>query len=198
MSQCTETGLSDATVESRRLIVPRGITDEERPLRIALAALEVVAERGVEGLTHRAVASVANIPLGSTTYHYRTLDDLLAAAVVEAKRATDIDLETWATTLDGSSDLARSVADFVMQTLTGRWHRLVVEHELYMAALRRPQLRALSCEWDQAFPAVLSRYTDTVTAQTVALVVDGMFVRALIHGMPTYDEVKRALRRLLD
>jgi DNA-binding transcriptional regulator YbjK len=177
--------------------VPRGTVDPDRPLRIALAALDVVAEKGVEGLTHRAVAAVANIPLGSTTYHFRTLDDLLAAAILEAKKTTDADLAQWAAQLGPDTDLADAVTDYVIHALTHRWGRLVVEHELYMAALRRPQLRPLSREWDQAFPDVLSKHTDAVIAETVAMVVDGMFVRALIHGMPDRDQVEDVLRRLL-
>jgi DNA-binding transcriptional regulator YbjK len=155
--------------------MPRGTVDPERPLRIALAALQVVADKGVEGLTHRAVAAVAGIPLGSTTYHFRTLDDLLAAAIVEAKKATDAELVAWADSLGPDTDLASAVTDYVMHALTQRWGPLVVEHELYMAALRRPQLRALSREWDEAFPAVLSKHTDADVAETVAMVVDGMF-----------------------
>lgn len=177
--------------------MPRGTADHERPRRIALAALEVVADKGVEGLTHRRVAAVAGIPLGSTTYHFATLDDLLAAAIVEAKGATDTELAAWAEKLGPGADLAGLVADYVLDALTHHWGRTVVEHELYMAALRRPQLRALSREWDEAFPAVLSRHTDAVTAQTVAMVVDGMYVRAFIHGMPSRDEVEEVLRRLL-
>jgi DNA-binding transcriptional regulator YbjK len=177
--------------------VPRGTTDPDRPLRIALAALKVVADNGVEGLTHRAVAAVADVPLGSTTYHFATLDDLLSAAIVEAKKATDTELAAWAEALAPDTDLVASVANYVMDTLTSHWGRMVVEHELYMAALRRPQLRALSREWDEAFPAVLAKHTDAVTAQAVALVVDGMFVRAFIHGMPTRDEVEEVLGLLL-
>jgi DNA-binding transcriptional regulator YbjK len=179
------------------VLVPKGTVDPDRPLRIALAALEVVAERGVEGLTHRRVAAVAGIPLGSTTYHYATLDDLLAAAIVEAKRATDVELEAWARTLGPDTDLVRAVADYVMQALTHHWGRTVVEHELYLAALRRPQLSSLSQQWDDAFPAVLSQHVDPVVALAVALVVDGMFVRAFIHGMPTRADVEDVLRRLL-
>jgi TetR/AcrR family transcriptional regulator, regulator of biofilm formation and stress response len=179
------------------VVVPRGTVDPERPRLIALAALEVVADKGVEGLTHRAVAAVAGIPLGSTTYHFQTLDDLLAAALVEAKKATDIERAAWSAGLGPETDLVRAVTDYVMDALEHHWGRTVVEHELYMAALRRPTLRELSREWDEAFPAILSEHTDPVTAQTVAMVVDGMFVRAFIHGMPSREEVEAVLRRLL-
>lgn len=178
--------------------MPRGTADPDRPHRIALAALEVVAGKGVEGLTHRAVAAVAGIPLGSTTYHFATLDDLLAAAIVEAKKATENDLEVWAGELGPDIDLASAVADYVMDSLTHHWGRLVVEHELYMAALRRPKLRSLSREWDEAFLTALHGHTDAVTAQVVEMVVDGLFIKAVIHGMPSRDEVEAVLRRLLD
>jgi DNA-binding transcriptional regulator YbjK len=177
--------------------VPKGTADPERPRRIALAAIEVVADRGVEGLTHRAVAAVAGIPLGSTTYHFATLDDLLAAAISEAKKATERDLAVWAEGLGPDSDLAAVVADYMMDALTHHWGRLVVEHELYMAALRRPELRWLSREWDDSFHAVLSQHTDPVTARALAMVVDGMFIRAVIHGMPSRADVESVLRLLV-
>lgn len=178
--------------------MPRGTADPQRPLRIALAALDVVADKGVEGLTHRRVAAAAGIPLGSTTDHFATLDDLLAAAIVEAKKASEADVAAWAANLGPGIDFAGAVADYVMHGLTHHWGRLVVEHELYLAALRRPQLRALSREWDEGFVGKLSEYTDAVTAQAVAIVVDGLFLRAVIHGMPTRDEVEIVLRRLID
>jgi TetR/AcrR family transcriptional regulator, regulator of biofilm formation and stress response len=177
--------------------VPRGTDDPERPLRIALAAIKVVADKGVEGLTHRAVAAVAGIPLGSTTYHFRTLDDLLAAAIFEAKKATTAELDLWAKTLGPETDLAHAVTNYTMHALTERWGRLVVENELYMAALRRPQLRALSREWEEAFPAVLAQHTDPLIAEAVAMVVDGMFIRAAIHGMPEREHVEAVFRRIL-
>src|SRR5437764_249747 len=62
----------------------RGPNDPERRARIAKAAIEVVAQKGIDGLTHRAVAAAAGVPLGSTTYHFATLDDLLEVALHEA------------------------------------------------------------------------------------------------------------------
>lgn len=40
--------------------------------------------------------------------------------------------------------------------------------------------------------------TDAVTAEAIALVVDGVFIRAVIHGMPARDEVEALLRRIID
>lgn len=58
--------------------------DPERRQRIIDAAIRVVGEKGIAGLSHRSVAAEADVPLGSTTYHFRTLDELLVAALRQA------------------------------------------------------------------------------------------------------------------
>jgi DNA-binding transcriptional regulator YbjK len=175
--------------------VPRGSPDQTRPLRIALAALDVVAHRGVNGLTHRAVAAAAEIPLGSTTYHFKTLDDLLAAAIRQAKLAWDDDLDRWASTLGPDTDFVVALATYLEDVLHHHWDRTIVELELYMTALRRPALRDLSRQWDEALPAVLRRHLDPETAQVLALTSDGLILRALIHGVPSRHEIEAVLRR---
>lgn len=44
------------------------------------AVITLLAERGLDGVTHRAVDEVAKIPQGSTSYYYRRKPDLLNAA----------------------------------------------------------------------------------------------------------------------
>ncbi|WP_063886360.1 TetR/AcrR family transcriptional regulator [Streptomyces sp. NRRL S-31] len=57
-----------------------GHTDPRRRERILAAALELIAEEGVVGVSHRKVATRADVPLGSTTYHFTGMDDLLRQA----------------------------------------------------------------------------------------------------------------------
>ena len=55
--------------------------DPERRQRIIDAAIRIVELKGIAALSHRAVAAEADVPLGSTTYHFASLDDLLVAAL---------------------------------------------------------------------------------------------------------------------
>jgi AcrR family transcriptional regulator len=48
---------------------------------IAEAAVTVIAEQGIRGLTHRAVDEAAGLPAGSTSYYSRTRASLLEAVV---------------------------------------------------------------------------------------------------------------------
>src|SRR5215813_1132900 len=43
--------------------------------------LAVIAEHGVEGLTHRRVGDAAGVPLGATTYYFASREDMLAAGM---------------------------------------------------------------------------------------------------------------------
>jgi DNA-binding transcriptional regulator YbjK len=51
---------------------------ERRRKEIIEAALRLIGRSGREGLTHRAVAKEAGVPLGATTYYFESRDDLLA------------------------------------------------------------------------------------------------------------------------
>ncbi|NQY96208.1 MAG: TetR/AcrR family transcriptional regulator [Henriciella sp.] len=55
---------------------PRGANRE----RILRAALDIISKRGVDKVTHRAVASVAGVSPGTTTYHFATREDLVRDA----------------------------------------------------------------------------------------------------------------------
>ncbi len=55
--------------------------DPDRRTRIIDAALRVIVADGIAGLSHRSVAAEADVPLGSTTYHFGSLDELLTAAL---------------------------------------------------------------------------------------------------------------------
>ena len=54
-----------------------GHTDPRRRERILAAALDLIAEEGVAGVSHRKIAARAGVPLGSMTYHFTGIDELL-------------------------------------------------------------------------------------------------------------------------
>lgn len=48
--------------------------------RILEATLAVITRDGMRGVRHRAVAQEAGVALGSTTYYFKSIDDLIASA----------------------------------------------------------------------------------------------------------------------
>ncbi|GGI98334.1 TetR family transcriptional regulator [Saccharopolyspora subtropica] len=172
--------------------------DPARRERIARAAITVVAERGVEKLTHRAVAAAAGVPLGSTTYYFATLDDLLASALRQAA-ADDVEhLRQWADGLQSGTDLAEALTDLVLHYLGPARAQTAVEHQLYIAALHRPALRHVSQEWDTALAELFAAYTDPATGRALSVVFCGLLLQGIVReSVPSRDEIETIFRRVL-
>ncbi|MFF7354603.1 MULTISPECIES: TetR/AcrR family transcriptional regulator [Streptomyces] len=172
--------------------------DPDRRRRIIDAAVRVVGRDGMAGLSHRSVAAEADVPLGSTTYHFATLEELMVAALRQVN-------ENFARVLaerlppDGDSgDLAADLAGALGEWLGGDRTGVELEYELYLAALRRPALRPVAAEWTEDAAALLARRTDPVTARALLALLDGICLQVLLTG-GSYDAeyARAALARLI-
>ncbi|MGW2633656.1 TetR/AcrR family transcriptional regulator [Streptomyces chattanoogensis] len=167
--------------------------DPDRRQRIIDAAIAVVGERGIAGLSHRAVAAAAEVPLGSTTYHFATLDDLLVTALRQANRECLADFACWVDGLDPAVPLADQVAELVGQTLAGDRSRVELEYELYLAALRREAVRPIAAECLNEMVRLLGgRIGDEQTARAVVAFIDGLMLQHLLTGQPFEPAAVRA------
>lgn len=161
---------------------PRGPNDPGRRDRIAAAALEVALLQGVGAVSHRNVAAVAGVPLGSTTYHFRDLDELLSAAMEQAAAAYAELLVTWSGAIADGGDIVDALCDLVDHSLGPERERLLTGYELYLAGLRRPGLRPVASAWSGLLALVLAQHVDELTARELAIVIDGVFINALVTG----------------
>ncbi|MFJ8756783.1 TetR/AcrR family transcriptional regulator [Streptomyces cyaneofuscatus] len=179
--------------------------DPERRTRIIDAALRVIAADGIAGLSHRTVAAEADVPLGSTTYHFGSLDELLTAALrrsnenfARALRASDVGAAPSAG--DGpASGLADELTRVLGEWFAGGRGAIELEYELYLAALRRPALRPVAAEWTASAVEVLSARTDPATARALVALLDGICLQVLLTGSafdPAYT--REMLARVVD
>ncbi|MEV7318697.1 TetR family transcriptional regulator [Streptomyces sp. NPDC093970] len=161
--------------------------DPGRRQRIIEAAIRVVGEKGLAGLSHRSVAAAADVPLGSTTYHFKTLDELMVATLRQANEGFAKVLAAHGELDDATADLATVLARVLGDWLSGDRTSVELEYELYLAALRRPALRAVAAEWADDLAERLARRTDPVTARALIALTDGICLQVLLTGTP-YDE----------
>ncbi|GHK05473.1 ebrA repressor [Streptomyces sp. Y2F8-2] len=172
--------------------------DPERRRRIIDAAIRVVGKKGIAGLSHRSVAAEADVPLGSTTYHFKTLDELMVAALRQANEGFARTLTESGLLEDTEGDLAAGLARLLGQWLGGDRAGVELEYELYLAALRRPALRPVAAEWAEQTAEWLARRTDPATARALLALLDGICLQVLLTGAP-YDEeyAREALARVI-
>ncbi|WP_223243899.1 TetR/AcrR family transcriptional regulator [Streptomyces sp. CBMA156] len=123
-----------------------------RPTLIADAAVTLIAERGLRGLTHRAVDEEAGLPAGSTSNLARTRAALLELALtrIVERETEDHPVLTGQAPAAASPDpaaaralLVRAGADLLYRALTSGRRLTLARLELALEATRRPELRAV-------------------------------------------------------
>ena len=172
--------------------------DPERKSRIVDAAIDVVARHGVAGTTMRRIAAEADVPLGSLTYHFAGLHDLLAQAFQRhAERMSPL-YEAHFRGVRDREGLIDAVTDLIHGDAGADPREWAVAYELYLAALRDPALRTVTEAWMRRSRAVLERFVDPVTARGVDAMIEGM-VMHLTLSTATFDraDTREIVARLL-
>jgi TetR/AcrR family transcriptional regulator, regulator of biofilm formation and stress response len=183
-------------------------SDEGRRERIVDGALAVIARVGPDGLTHRLVAAEAGVSLASTTYWFRSKEDIVDAAFVRAVDegvaaaiARRAQLATW-TPASAPLDLARSIE---RECTTDR-ERTIVGYALWVEAQRRPGLRAHAERWTTAYVDLYAHLLRVLgatgpvqdAARVLSAAIDGLISQQLATDTPlSVPELARILAPLL-
>lgn len=121
---------------------PRGEARREAILR---ATLSVIAAHGTDGVTHRAVATEAGVPLSATTYWFSSRDELLEETLRFAAREETDRLERLVLDLAPRElsvrEWAEGVSGMLMREVATERERHMALYELGMEAARSPALR---------------------------------------------------------
>jgi len=173
--------------------------DPDRKTRIVEAAVEVIAEHGVAGTTHRRIAAVADVPLGSLTYHFAGLDDLLAQAFRRHAERMSRDYEAHFAGVSTRTGFIDAVTDLIHGLSDDDPRDWAVAYELYLAALRDPALRSVTELWMRSSRRVLERFVDPTTARGVDALIEGIVMHKTLSttGGATRAETRTIIARIL-
>lgn len=128
---------------------------------LADAAIGLLAEEGVHGLTHRTVETRAGVPAGTATNYFRNREALLVAA---AERVLELHFADMAAATDGMAgptgvdELVDMITESLWGAATVLRDRYLAIFELRLEARRRPALEH-----------VLSRLERAAVADTTGL-----------------------------
>ena len=121
---------------------PRGEARREAILRATLA---VIAAHGTDGVTHRAVAAEAGVPLSATTYWFSSREELLEETLRFAAREETERLEQLVLDLAPREltvrEWAEALSGMLMREVESEPERHMALYELGLEAARRPELR---------------------------------------------------------
>lgn len=175
--------------------------DARRTL-IADAALTVIGERGIRGLTHRAVDDTAGLPAGSTSYYCRRRIDLMALTLqrLYALDAADIAEVTGrlATGPRDTDSITREVSALVVRWLASPSRtRTIARFELFLAASHEPELQSVLQDQLVGIVALTEAITPALPADAeprpeqrlaILMLAEGLMLSNVRQGLPTPEQ----------
>lgn len=159
--------------------------DPERQQHIIDAALRVIASRGVAGTSHRVVAAEAHVPLGSMTYYFDGMHDLLHQAFDQFARASVLKFAARmqpASTVDEACD---AIALSIERDMLGNQRDL--------------SFRDISDRWMSATQKVMGRFFDSETTVLLDAMIEGLTLHRALGGEPRNPQsIRDGIRRIID
>jgi DNA-binding transcriptional regulator YbjK len=171
--------------------------DPDRRARIIDAALDVIAEVGVAGASHRKIATRADVPLGSMTYHFADMDQVLRVSFEKFADTIATRYEDWLLKAATADEARDAVVGLIHADLLDSQRELVLTTELYTLAARKPEFRTLTCAWMARSRRVLRRFFDEPTTHMLDALIEGLFIHAALDTTPPdRDRTVEAVRRV--
>jgi TetR/AcrR family transcriptional regulator, regulator of biofilm formation and stress response len=165
----------------------------QRRIEIIDAAIAVMAQVGLAGLSMRVVANQAQIPLGALSYYFDDKSDLVAQAF---QQLSDREIERVVRTAEllqptmPAEQLADLVADMIIDGFTSPRGAIVTRYELVTEASRDERLRPMFEAWYAAMVPALSRLFRDLGSRHPEL--DSRTVMAVMAGLEI-DNIYRPL-----
>ena len=165
----------------------------DRRTLLADAAIGVLADAGMRGLTHRAVDRAANLPPGTTSAYYRTRQALLTALVRRLVALDQAELEE----IGARTPMPRNAAELTAGLRAFTEHRLAGEgrrrslarYACAVESVHHPELREILVPRDNlarrtAQDFLAAQGVEEAEERTVTLLtcVDGLVFDRLVNG----------------
>jgi len=151
--------------------------EPDRRQRLIETTLDVIAEHGVAGTSHRRIAAAADVPLGSMTYHFTDIHELLLLAFTHLA-------QTWGDAFEAAMAEIEPDVDAMTADLGSNARSAVLTYELYALAARDPAFRTVTQAWISRTRASLERHFDPEIARVVDALIEGLVIHATLSAEP--------------
>ena len=172
--------------------------DPDRRRRIIDAALELIAEEGVAGTTHRKVAARADVPLGSMTYHFESMDELLREAFTLFADRVASRFEVRLAAADSLAQATDAVVEIIHSDVIRSDAEFVLPLELYALAARVPFFRSITQDWMARSRAALELHFSPAIAIELDALIEGLTIHRAFDRDPSPRSLTvEAVRRIV-
>lgn len=183
---------------------PQQARSRARREQLLRAAADLLAEGGVKAVTHRSVAERAGVPLASTTYYFKSIDELMGEALRLAtdERVGQLDafVETAPEVPPAPGELGRT---FLATVISRPIAEILAQFEVYLEAARNLEMQPTARASIEAFERLAQNVLDRVGASddrgmavAIAALVDGFAIHRLARPLAPERELEIMLLAL--
>lgn len=167
--------------------------DKDRRKRILDAAYQILLEDGLSAITARSIARRAEVQVGSVSYYFASMKDLL---LMISERLTKDGLEIlkqWAATCS-TKTIINDVAHLIFQQTTTNRNWAMSSFELYVKGLRDNDFQNISSKNLAALRDVLARFVPYEEAWVLGALADGLILSSLMDREElSVEEIRQRL-----
>ena len=169
------------------------------------SAIELLAWGGPKAVTHRAVATLARVPLATTTYYFDSIQQLIEEALRLHLQERMSELATFMAEASSEAATAEELARRFAGSLASESRPTAATwYEAYLEAARRPALQpalrdalAIFEEATRTALVALGAHHPAAGARDLVALLDGWMLHRLVRAGDDTDGLFEALRCLL-
>lgn len=171
--------------------------DPQRRQRIIEACRKVIIQQGVRGTTHRKVAAEADVPLGSMSYHFSGMSELLRDTFEQHAAEISADFAKKFAQVSNREQALKVLVDLVCSGFAFNPEQLVLNLELYTLASRQEDFKELTSAWMGRTRAVLEEFFEPEVARVLDATLGGLSIhRALGLAAVSDQDIASLLRSI--
>ncbi|BBR58183.1 MULTISPECIES: TetR/AcrR family transcriptional regulator [unclassified Klebsiella] len=171
--------------------------DPQRRERILDATLETIATHGISAVTHRKIATCADVPLGSMTYYFDGIDALLGEAFRTFTERMSEEYSAFFARVETPADACDAVAELIFTSQVTTPRNMTLMYQLYALASSTPSMKAIMQNWMQRSQQTLAQWFDPVTARALDAFIEGMTLHLVTDRQPlAREDIRKMVGRI--
>jgi DNA-binding transcriptional regulator YbjK len=167
--------------------------DPLRRERILHATLDTIANHGIQAVTHRKIASCADVPLGSLTYYFSGIDALLDEAFNHFTTTMSQQYQDFFTAVTTPDEACEAITDLIFSAQVTTTRNMNLMYQLYAWIGCQPSLKVVMQEWMERSQQTLEQWFDAPTARALDAFIEGMTLHFVTDRAPLSRTVIREM-----
>lgn len=162
----------------------RRANDPQRREKIIAATLEAIKEHGIHAVTHRKIAAIAGVPLGSLTYYFSGIDELLNEAFSQFTDMMSVQYQAFFDGVTDAQNACQAITEMIHSAQVTTSENMALMYQLYAFASRKPALKIVMQNWMQRSQQTLTQWFEPGTARALDAFIEGMTLHFVTDRTP--------------